>query len=66
MAVKRRSRRKPAAVPKTKYVLVRGSRRNPNVMAAAPRKTRLTKLAKFLKSHFPGSRVRVEKVKLGR
>lgn len=47
-----------------KHVLLRGSRRNPVIMAAAPQKARISRLARFLKSHFPGSRIRVEKVKL--
>ena len=62
MAAKKRARR--SATGEVKHVLLRGSRRNPVVMAAAPKKGKLSKLAKFLKSHFPGSRIRVEKVKL--
>jgi hypothetical protein len=62
MSSKRQARHKG----EVKHVLLRGSRRNPVIMAAAPRKGRLTRLARFLKSHFPGSKVRVEKVKLGR
>ena len=62
MATRKKSRR--AARSEVKHVLLRGSRRNPVVMAASPRKTSLSRMAKFLKSHFPGSKIRVEKVKL--
>lgn len=63
MAGKKRTRRRTGEV---KHVLLRGSSRNPVIMAAAPQKSRLSSLARFLKSHFPGSRIRVEKVRLGR
>ncbi len=59
MAAKKRTRNSSV-----KHVLVRGSRKNPVPMLASARKGTLTKLAKLLKGHFPGSRVRVEKVKL--
>jgi hypothetical protein len=63
MAARRQTRRvaKKATV---QYVLVRGSRRNPAPMIATKKKGTLKRLARLLQTHFPTSRIRVQKVKL--
>lgn len=61
MAARKRTRRASATV---QHVLVRGSRRNPVPMIATRRKGTLKRLARLLQTHFPGSKVRVQKVRL--
>ena len=61
MAAQRKTRRSSTTV---KHVLVRGSRRNPVPMIATRRKGTLKRLARLLQTHFPGAKIRVQKVKL--
>lgn len=64
MAARRRKRTGKKA--KVQYVLVRGSRRNPAPMIATRKQGTLTRLARLLRGHFPGSRIRVQKVRLSK
>ena len=56
--------RKRTKKSQVKHVLVRGSRKDPVVMATARRKGSLSRMAKFLKSHFRGANVRIERVRV--
>jgi hypothetical protein len=60
MAARKRTRRATTV----QHVLIRGSRRNPVPMIATRRKGTLKRLARLLQTHFPGAKVRVQKVRL--
>lgn len=47
----------------TRFVIVRGSARNPEPVMMSKSKPRMQRVARFLSSHFRNSRIRVRNVK---
>lgn len=61
MATKKRAKRK---VTKLTNVLVRGTTKNPVPIIASRKKGALDRLARVLRGHFPGKKIRVMRVKI--
>ncbi len=63
-ASRSRSRsRTRASSPAGKYAVVRGAKRNPTPMITKLGKGAANRVAKFLRSHFPGKKIRVVSAK---
>ncbi|HZR27887.1 MAG TPA: hypothetical protein VFA71_03835 [Terriglobales bacterium] len=57
------TRSKARSAPAGRYAVVRGAKRNPTPMIKKLTKAAAQKAAKFLRSHFPGAKVRVVSAK---
>lgn len=60
---KKPAAKKPARRPAVVYQVVRGSAKNPHPMALHSTEAAARKTATWLKSHFPGHKIRVLKVR---